>query len=489
MADLKSYSNIQLDFGMTRHRVTIEARQGDQHTRYVRACAICHGAQLTLEGITARAEYKQANGKGSIVDCEVETEGYVVLELTDLMLSVPGVMSVTMVLYKDGAFLTSQDFDVRVRPRLVDDETPLPDVPEMSVNQALAAMDVARAAAEEATAAATTATAKAEEALTEAEEATTKAEEAIAKAEEAFEEATSLALIRVVESLPDTGEANAFYLVPKADAQTQDFYDEWVWVNKGTDEAPDWCWEWITTKQIEVDLTPYATKEELQQLEAVMEPLYCTNGNCRPAAVRDALALGRQVVMTVTAMNHNGEQFVVVLNNFIYDASMDEVRAFTAMVPSNIAGEYKVSIFGSPAGGDNWFIVTDAQLTAVGILQRAYPVGSVYMSFEDINPAELFGFGTWEQLGGQFLLGANDTYTVGSTGGEATHTLTQEEMPIHVHNISSSLMWANQTGQVAGGQNTYYQRSGEQTTQIAGGDQPHNNMPPYIAVYMWRRTE
>lgn len=180
MTDLKSYSNIQLDFGMTRHRVTIEARQGDKHTRYVRACAICHGAQLTLEGITARAEYKQANGKGSVVDCEVEPEGYVVLELTDLMLSVPGVMSVTMVLYKDGAFLTSQDFDVRVRPRLVDDETPLPDVPEMSVNQALAAMDVARAATEEATAAATTATTKAEEALTEAEEATTKAEEAIA---------------------------------------------------------------------------------------------------------------------------------------------------------------------------------------------------------------------------------------------------------------------------------------------------------------------
>lgn len=149
MTDLKSYSNIQLDFGMTRHRVTIEARQGDKHTRYVRACAICHGAQLTLEGITARAEYKQANGKGSVVDCEVEPEGYVVLELTDLMLSVPGVMSVTMVLYKDGAFLTSQEFDVRVRPRLVGENTELPDVPGMSVHEALSKLQKATAEAEE----------------------------------------------------------------------------------------------------------------------------------------------------------------------------------------------------------------------------------------------------------------------------------------------------------------------------------------------------
>ncbi len=56
--------------------------------------------------------------------------------------------------------------------------------------------------------------------------------------------------IKVVDALPTTGLPNKIYLVPKSDAQTQDLFDEYVWVNGG--------WEWIATKQIEVDLTPYA---------------------------------------------------------------------------------------------------------------------------------------------------------------------------------------------------------------------------------------
>lgn len=101
----------------------------------------------------------------------------------------------------------------------------------------------------------------------------------------------------------------------------------------------------------------------------------------------------------------------------------------------------------------------------------------------------LFGFGEWEQIKDTFLLSAGDTYTAGSTGGEATHTLSIEEMPSHLHNISSSLMWANQTGNVQGGTKTYYARSEAQTTQLAGGSKPHNNMPPYLTVYVWERIE
>lgn len=121
------------------------------------------------------------------------------------------------------------------------------------------------------------------------------------------------------------------------------------------------------------------------------------------------------------------------------------------------------------------------------ILELVYPVGAIYLSVNDINPTVLFGFGEWEAIKDRFLLGAGDLYGGGSSGGEETHTLTIDEMPSHVHNISSSLMWANQTGNVQGGTKTYYARSEKQTTQLAGGSQPHNNMPPYLAVYIWKR--
>lgn len=65
----------------------------------------------------------------------------------------------------------------------------------------------------------------------------------------------------------------------------------------------------------------------------------------------------------------------------------------------------------------------------------AYPVGSIYISTIATNPSELFGFGTWEQIKGRFLFAADDTYAAGSTGGEAEHILTNEEMPEHKHAV------------------------------------------------------
>lgn len=119
-----------------------------------------------------------------------------------------------------------------------------------------------------------------------------------------------------------------------------------------------------------------------------------------------------------------------------------------------------------------------------------YPVGSIYMSVNRTSPATLFG-GTWAQLKDRFLLGAGDTYTAGATDGEATHTLSIEEMPNHWHKLpltySGSDSYNPGTSQVdksltAAGN---YVTTG---TASAGASQPHNNMPPYLAVYMWKRT-
>lgn len=118
----------------------------------------------------------------------------------------------------------------------------------------------------------------------------------------------------------------------------------------------------------------------------------------------------------------------------------------------------------------------------VSIFELVYPIGSIYMSVNDVSPGNLFG-GTWERIKDKFLLSAGDTYEAGSTGGEATHTLTIDEIPSHTHQvkISADTGW-NSIGKSGGTEST------NGASYPTGGGQAHNNMPPYLAVYMWKRT-
>ena len=122
-------------------------------------------------------------------------------------------------------------------------------------------------------------------------------------------------------------------------------------------------------------------------------------------------------------------------------------------------------------------------------MPNPYPVGAIYMSTKSTSPASLFG-GTWSRISGRFLLGANTTYSAGTTGGAATHTLTLDEIPSHNHwgvyrpswytsNIGSLIQ---ESGQGNGVNNN------QLNTDNAGGGGSHNNMPPYLSVYMWKRT-
>lgn len=115
-----------------------------------------------------------------------------------------------------------------------------------------------------------------------------------------------------------------------------------------------------------------------------------------------------------------------------------------------------------------------------------YPVGSVYISVSETSPATLFG-GTWESIEGRFLLGADETYSAGETGGEAEVTLETKNIPAHTHSYAGYPTYdaSSDTKVVLGntGWGDYTRTSGS-----TGGGQPHNNMPPYLAVYMWKRT-
>ena len=123
--------------------------------------------------------------------------------------------------------------------------------------------------------------------------------------------------------------------------------------------------------------------------------------------------------------------------------------------------------------------------TVSDVIDMVYPVGSIYMSVNSTSPSTLFG-GTWVQLEDRFLLGAGTTYTAGDTGGEATHTLTKNEMPAHSHSFPHFQSNGSSTGYCAAWDQTKMATS---NTGDTGSTQPHNNMPPYLVVYMWQRTE
>ena len=142
-----------------------------------------------------------------------------------------------------------------------------------------------------------------------------------------------------------------------------------------------------------------------------------------------------------------------------------------------------------------------------------YPVGSIYMSVNDANPSTLFG-GTWERITGKFLLAATDSgssgasQAAGNTGGSATHSITTSEMPTHSHSISQQYLhrvdstdnnYANfgdggsLSGwdlQMASTNNAGVTRLGipAHNTNDSGSGTAMSIMPPYLSVYVWKRT-
>ena len=177
---------------------------------------------------------------------------------------------------------------------------------------------------------------------------------------------------------------------------------------------------------------------------------------------------------------------------------------------------------------------TAIQNAESGLYDKIYPIGSTYISFNSTNPSVLFG-GTWQQIKDKFLLSVGDSFHLGDTGGEVSHKLTTSELPSHSHTYSksattsgSTALTVNQipshghavgydvrkngttfadsnslmlgaggtvkaqsipTTNAGGGQGHTHSISQSTTnTNSVGGNQAHNNMPPYLAVYMWKRT-
>ena len=127
----------------------------------------------------------------------------------------------------------------------------------------------------------------------------------------------------------------------------------------------------------------------------------------------------------------------------------------------------------------------------------AWPIGSIYITVSNTSPATLFG-GTWERISERFLLGASSSYPAGGTGGEFTHKLAQSELPNYSLSVTNgSNVIRSKTGNTA---DAYVQtqssgwgipnwESKTVTVASGGSGEAHNNMPPYLAVNMWKRTK
>lgn len=153
----------------------------------------------------------------------------------------------------------------------------------------------------------------------------------------------------------------------------------------------------------------------------------------------------------------------------------------------------------------------DLRVYGKKLVDYIYPVGSIYMSVNQANPELLFG-GTWEKIEDRFLLAAGSKYASGSVGGEESHSLTIEEQPkltgyiqfrqagefnildsfTNVNNCFEYIdhggnKWGNRMATEAN--NNDWNKNALVTYNNGGKNMAHNNMPPYLTVYIWKRTD
>ena len=261
-----------------------------------------------------------------------------------------------------------------------------------------------------------------------------------------------------------TGEVGKIYLVPNGSV-TGDHYLEWLWLGS----------EW----------------ECMGSTQTTIEGITTSNID----AVADDEAPQGNSVLTLTGLSYLWTK----IKDFVATAILGKQDRLTA--GSNV----QIS--------NNTISATDTKYTAGAgiditgntisvIFDAIYPKGSIYMSTEKDTSgrpkiAALMPNATWERITGRFLLaatdsggtGGNSTASVraGYTGGEAAHQLTVSELAKHSHTVGIRIH--SYSGTNTGNRATYAEQAGDfASANDTGGDQAHNTMPPYLAVYVWKRT-
>ena len=163
--------------------------------------------------------------------------------------------------------------------------------------------------------------------------------------------------------------------------------------------------------------------------------------------------------------------------------TVEASKAVTADANKDVTGIRNLTITGTLSGATGLVTMSDV-----------YPVGSIYINATNANnPSSLLGFGTWVAFGaGRVPVGIDATQsefdTAEEVGGSKTHTLTVSELPAHNHNNAAGISPAPNANDVdiTGGNGRTI--ADNVTTDNTGGGSAHNNLQPYVVVYMWKRT-
>lgn len=132
-------------------------------------------------------------------------------------------------------------------------------------------------------------------------------------------------------------------------------------------------------------------------------------------------------------------------------------------------------------------------------MKRIYPVGSIYLSLEEtFHPAEAFG-GTWQKLTDRFLVGAGGAYDFEAKGGATSHShgagtlgaaVTYNSNPASIIIKTEQRQGINYTpeAKMNVSSKSDYTQTIDWVVPVYGNTDTANHLPPYLAVYMWKRT-
>lgn len=230
-------------------------------------------------------------------------------------------------------------------------------------------------------------------------------------------------------------------------------------------------------------------------------------------------ALGDGTKVSVTVATPQPEENALLVKDDSMEGGVNWKSVAEVLNDANAAGQIttaKVSEYSNKAeSSDNATNVKEtiqnievATFFKQKILELVYPVGSIYISVNEVSPQSFVG-GTWIRWGnGRVLVGINENDTDFSTaekeGGEKTHALTETEMPPHVHGERGALgtdylvdyifentipPYTPLSGVSFAMTETTKEKGGVVSTKSTGGGRSHNNLQPYITCYMWKRIE
>lgn len=298
--------------------------------------------------------------------------------------------------------------------------------------------------------------------------------------------------------LVDAPDPLTRYFVPTAHPTEEDQWIEWEWDVEGA------RWEKIGTSQ--ATFSPVSTG----QIDSIAGGASITgNEVVNASGLSYAFSLLRGL-FSPAGHRHSADDIEsgVMAPTRLPLATASEAKAGTSLdkVLTPATGKAAFDRFLALANKANSSHTHTAK-EVIGLADYVYPVGAIYMSVSPTDPGKLFG-GTWVSLGDRFLIGQSAAYPAGTTGGSTTytprgtvggHVLTVYEIPSHCHNTGQGY-WSCAAGaekKCVSFEKLTDDPWTQNTTSSMGGGTAHNHpftgtkatvLPPYLSVYMWKRT-